>query len=445
MRRPPVILFRGPRPSEVRRADRFYADLFGVTGRNQVWEDEQVRAAPESCPPPKGSACAYFFSGAQYLRYDVARDRVDVNPRAIAGAWRLPERFQSHLDASVNWGEGHAYLFKGADYVRYNIATDRVDVGPIAIAANWTRLPARFQSNLDAAVNWGNGYAYFFKDDSYLGYHIANDVVDVGPETIARGWPTLPAHFRNNLDAVVNWGNGRAYFFKGTDYVRMDTGSRAIDVAQTAIARNWTALPPGFQRNIKAAINWTYPCDLAGLLRAAGVTTVESQGWQTRQSSGQNGCFTPVGIIMHHTVGVGPNALTDIVNNVKANFFVSRAGEVTVVSGGRANHAGMGAQEVLDEVTRSVAPAGTAAARSLADRITGNGHFYGFENENKGDGVQPWPEVQLDAMARGAAALCQRHCWNENRVIAHAEWTSRKIDPRGVDMNAFRARVRSHF
>jgi hypothetical protein len=68
--------------------------------------------------------------------------------------------------------------------------------------------------------------------------------------------------------------------------------------------------------------------------------------------------------------------------------------------------------------------------------------FYGFENENRGDGGQSWPEDQLDTMARGAAALCQRHCWNANHVISHAEWTRRKPgEPAGIDMNAFRARV----
>ena len=427
---------------QLRQADQFYADLMRPVRVDAPLQAEQARSAPATCPAPAGSACAYLFQAARYLRYNITTDRVDVDPRAIAGAWRVPDRFQSNLDAAVNWGEGHAYLFRGADYVRYNIATDRVDVGPIAISANWPRLPARFQSNLNAAVNWGNGYAYFFKEDSYLGYHIVNDVVDVGPELIARGWPTLPSFFHTNLDAVVNWGNGRVYFFKGADYVRMDVDTRAVDVTQTAIARNWTALPPAFHRNIKAAINWTYPCDFAGLLRAAGVAVNESADWRTRQAGA---CFTPIGIMMHHTVGVGPNALTDIVTNVKANFFVSRAGMVTVVAGGRANHAGKGAQQVLDEVNRSVAPAGTAAARGLADAVIGNGHFYGFENENKGDGVQPWPEVQLDAMARAAAALCQRHCWNANRVVGHAEWTRRKIDPRGVDMNAFRARVASHF
>lgn len=176
----------------------------------------------------------------------------------------------------------------------------------------------------------------------------------------------------------------------------------------------------------------------AGLLRSVGLTVNESAGWRTRSAQGP---FDPVGVVMHHTVGVGPGALADIVANIKANFFVDRSGVITIVAGGRANHAGRGAQRVLDDVNRGVAPTGTAAQRGLKDALVGNGHFYGFENENKGDGIQPWPDVQVQTMARAAAALCRRHGWTANRVISHAEWTSRKIDPRGIDMNAFRASV----
>jgi hypothetical protein len=78
---------------------------------------------------------------------------------------------------------------------------------------------------------------------------------------------------------------------------------------------------------------------------------------------------------------------------------------------------------------------------SVPDGPGGNSLFYGFENENLGNGIDPWPDVQLDAIAMAAAALCRRHCWGANRVIAHKEWTSNKpVDPR-FDMNQFRARV----
>lgn len=425
---------------DVRDAELFYADLVGRPRRIAAGEglSEQQAAA---CPEPKGSACAYFFNGANYIRYNIATEAVDVGPRAIADGWRLPAEFQSDIDASVNWGEGHVYFFRRAGYVRYNIATNLVDVGPVAISRFWTALPQRFQSNLDAAVNWGNGFAYFFQRDRCLRYEIATNVVD-GPHPFSQYFRDLPRFFQSNLDSVVNWGNGFVYFFKGDRYIRYNIAGNTVDVPSTEIGRNWTALTGDFRRRIKAAVNWTFPCDLAGLMRAAGLTVNEAADWRTR---GAADCFTPIGVMMHHTVGELPGILPDIVNNNKANFFIDRAGALTVVARGRANHAGMGAQEVLDEVARGTAPAGTAAARGLRDRIIGNGHFYGFENENKGDGIQPWPDVQLDVMARGAAALCQLHCWPARRVIAHAEWTSRKPDPRGVDMTVFRTRVASHF
>jgi hypothetical protein len=426
---------------ELRRADLFYADLVGhplPSGPGEALLEQQG----SGCPAPPGSACAFFFNGPNYIRYNIATDAVDVSSRAIAGAWRLPApEFQSDLDAAVNWGEGHVYFFKRAGYVRYNIATDMVDVGPVEISRYWSALPQRFQSNLDAAVNWGDGFAYFFQRDRCLRYEIATNVVD-GPHAFSRFFRNLPQFFQSDIDSVVNWGNGFVYFFKNDRYLRYNIASNTVDVPSTEIAANWPALPQSFRRRIKAAVNWTFPCDLAGLMRAAGLTVTEAANWRTR---GTPGCVTRVGVMMHHTVGLLPHVLTDIVTNNKANFFIDRAGALTVVAGGRANHAGKGAQEVLDEVSRGTAPTGTALARGLRDALVGNGHFYGFENENKGDGIQTWPEVQLDAMARGAAALCQLHCWPAQRVIAHAEWTRRKPDPRGVDMNDFRTRVASHF
>src|SRR6266511_3956252 len=157
------------------------------------------------------TGCAYFFKGSRYLRYNIASDFVDVGPDSIATFWtHLPSEFQSDLGASVNWRDGHAYFFKGSRYLRYDIATDFVDVGPVSIATFWTHLPAEFQSDLDAVGNWGDGHAYFFKGSRYLRYDIATDLVDVGPVSIATFWTHLPAEFQSNLDAVVNWGDGHA-------------------------------------------------------------------------------------------------------------------------------------------------------------------------------------------------------------------------------------------
>jgi N-acetyl-anhydromuramyl-L-alanine amidase AmpD len=408
-----------------------------------------AEVAPLAAPR---SACAYFFKGGNYLRYGIGTDTVDFAPVPIASQWHLPPAFQSDLDAAVNWGNGKVYFFKGPNYLRYNIATDRVDVPPTPIYPAWPTLPPKFRDGVHAAVNWGNGKVYFFKDGDYVRYDIASDAVDVGPTAIASGWPALPAAFQSNLDAAVNWGNGKVYFFKGTDYVRYDIAQDRPDFAPMAIAQGWPALPAAFQRDLQTAVNWTDPCDLAALFASMSVSVVEEPGWR---SAGRPGVFAPVGIVMHHTGGNhdlavvvngrGPGSPGGALPGPLAHFYVARSGEVHLVAAGKANHAGPGAREVLQDVLSSVAPSGTAAARGLHDSVGGNEHFYGFECENKGDGVQDWPAVQLDAMARAAAALCQRHCWSVDRIISHAEWTSRKPDPRGISMSDFRQMVASFF
>ena len=72
----------------------------------------------------------------------------------------------------------------------------------------------------------------------------------------------------------------------------------------------------------------------------------------------------------------------------------------------------------------------------------GNSRFYGFECENLGDGRDPWPEVQLDAVVRATAAVCRQHGWNERSVVGHLEWQPGKVDPRGYTMAWLRERVR---
>jgi hypothetical protein len=52
--------------------------------------------------------------------------------------------------------------------------------------------------------------------------------------------------------------------------------------------------------------------------------------------------------------------------------------------------------------------------------------------------------VQLEAMVRVQAAVCEFHGWGAQSVIGHLEWTTRKIDPRGFTMVSMRALVAAH-
>src|SRR5689334_16052762 len=65
------------------------------------------------------------------------------------------------IDCAVDFGNGKAYFFRGAEYIRYDIASDRADPGfPKPIAGNW---PGLWDRDIDAAYNAGAGKAYFFK------------------------------------------------------------------------------------------------------------------------------------------------------------------------------------------------------------------------------------------------------------------------------------------
>jgi hypothetical protein len=412
------------------------------SGYASQFEESAVDVAhPEDSPVtvPRASACAYFFKNAGYVRYNLATEAVDVGPAAISQFWNLPAGFRDNIDAAFNRGDGHAYFFKGSSYVRYNIPADCVDVGPAAISDFW-RLPVEFQSNLDAAVSVNDTHVYLFKGAGYVRYNLVTDLVDVGPVAISKFW-RLPVEFQSNLDAALSLTPRHVYFFKDAGYVRYDMTTDLVDVGPIAISRFWN-LPAEFQSGIGAAVCWTFPGNLASYLRAAGLTVNEIGDWRKRRVAG---AFTPIGIMIHHTAGT--NSLNIVTNGRPdlagplANFHVPKTGIINLVSAGPANHAGRGAQKVLDEVVSDIVPPDTAARRKLPDGPGGNSLFYGFENENLGNGIDPWPDVQLDAIAMAAAALCRRHCWGANRVIAHKEWTSNKpVDPR-FDMNQFRARV----
>ncbi len=71
----------------------------------------------------------------------------------------------------------------------------------------------------------------------------------------------------------------------------------------------------------------------------------------------------------------------------------------------------------------------------------GNTHFYGFECVNLGDGKDPWPAAQIEAIVRSSAAICRAHGWHAASVIGHKEWTNAKIDPVGFTMADLRAKV----
>lgn len=171
------------------------------------------------------------------------------------------------------------------------------------------------------------------------------------------------------------------------------------------------------------ALTW-----LPGVLRAAGLKTVEMPGWQTRG----HGVVNKIQFVVCHHTASSPKTSVNAVLNLLAdgrsdlagplcNLALGRDGTFYAVAAGKAYHAGAGLWHGI---------------------ANGNASAVGIEAMN--DGVkEPWPAAQMDAYAKGCAAIAQ-HCGFGSEMIAgHKEYAlprGRKADP-NFDMSAFRARV----
>ena len=185
----------------------------------------------------------------------------------ITDFWRnMPAGFSGSFDAALNGGgpfAGKCFFFKGANYIRYDWLSDKADPGyPKNIDANWHNMPAGFKSDFDCALNGRGPFAgkcYFFKGDKYVRYDWGADKAEAGyPKKIADFWKDLPGDFRDNYDAAINGGGpftGKAYFFKGENYIRYDWQNDRTDPGYPKkTADFWSCLPSTFTGSYDAAL-----------------------------------------------------------------------------------------------------------------------------------------------------------------------------------------------
>jgi hypothetical protein len=186
-------------------------------------------------------------------------------------------------------------------------------------------------------------------------------------------------------------------------------------------------------------------------LRAEGVTVVEVGNWATHNRN-TKGAWGPVnGVVIHHTVTSGTSNTVAYCRDGDSELpgplchgVIDKQGVVHLVGYGRANHAGGGDPKVLAAVSAESygdRPPATHEHQGSAGAVDGNVHFYGFECINLGDGKDPWPAAQLEAIERVSAAICRHHGWSSKSAIGHLEWSDYKSDPRGFSMVDMRKRV----
>jgi peptidoglycan hydrolase-like protein with peptidoglycan-binding domain len=168
---------------------------------------------------------------------------------------------------------------------------------------------------------------------------------------------------------------------------------------------------------------------LPQVLRAAGLKVSEHGGWQDR---GLGDMRNVRGVMCHHTATPGQANMPTLNVLVRghgslrgplAQLGLARDGTYFVIAAGRAQHAGPGRWRGV---------------------TAGNSSFIGIEAENSGLPGDRWPDVQMDAYARGVAALLNRMGAPVEMCCGHKEYrlpAGHKNDPT-FDMDEFRERVR---
>ncbi|NED13305.1 N-acetylmuramoyl-L-alanine amidase [Streptomyces sp. SID9124] len=179
-------------------------------------------------------------------------------------------------------------------------------------------------------------------------------------------------------------------------------------------------------------------------LKKEGLTVVEVGDWRSHNRN-HKGPWGPVnGVMIHHSVTKGTDATVKMCRDGHPDLpgplchgVIAKDGRVHLVGYGRTNHAGMGDDDVL----RAVVAEKKHLPHDNETNTDGNRHFYGFECENLGDGEDPWPDAQLEAIEKVSAAICRHHGWSARSVIGHREWQPGKVDPKGFSMGDMRDRI----
>lgn len=184
---------------------------------------------------PNGKA-QFFLSDGSYIRYDIAADRADPGyPKPVDdGTWPGMAGYGTKIVAAFNTRDNKAiFLLSTGEYLRYDIASDRVDPGyPRAIDdQTWPGLTP-FTGRVSGALNWpGNKLQIFLTDGTYLRYDLLADHLDAGyPQPVSdKTWPGL-APYASIISGAINWANGKAYiFFNDGRYVRYDIAADHVD------------------------------------------------------------------------------------------------------------------------------------------------------------------------------------------------------------------------
>lgn len=183
-----------------------------------------------------GNGKSYHFFKSDYSRHNLFDFHLEHGPTSNWNFHDL-EKFKggpADIDAAVRVTGEVAYFFKKDQYIKFNPKTGKADIGyPLTINnVSWNGLGG-FKggpTNLDAAFYYGQDMVYFFKGDEFIIFNLKSRSSSK-PESIAKGFKGLESFQggAQDLDAALDQGDGKVYFFKGNEYIRFDLKTKQSD------------------------------------------------------------------------------------------------------------------------------------------------------------------------------------------------------------------------
>lgn len=163
-------------------------------------------------------------------------------------------------------------------------------------------------------------------------------------------------------------------------------------------------------------------------LKKWGIPFKEYKDWETHNRN-HKGPWGPVhGVGLHHTGSDDEDQRELLYKGYEglpgplSQFGIAQNGIVHLIGWGRANHFGLGDDDVLDAViAEKPSPVDNEA------NTDGNRHFYGAEIWYSGN--HPMTAAQYKSAILLSCAILDFHNWNEESVIGHGEWQPGKWDP----------------
>jgi hypothetical protein len=160
---------------------------------------------------------------------------------------------------------------------------------------------------------------------------------------------------------------------------------------------------------------------LADVLRSAGLTVVELDGWRTRgrSNNSQYADGRPWCLMWHHTASAGDGAADADYCTFRSpdrpitNLVTGRDGIVYVCAAGPTNTNGKGGPL---EFSRGTVPVDSMNTFAVSNEISNNGVG------------MPYPQVQIDACFAVSNAVTAAYGLEPDDVANHRDWTTRKID-----------------